>query len=96
MPVFPVSPIGSLLFIEPLQLESTVAVVIDPRKSWRGKVLAAGPGAPLPDGSVTPMECKVDDIVRLKPANAIEAVFGQQKIWVVKDEDVLAIEDAAA
>jgi co-chaperonin GroES (HSP10) len=92
---FPVKPIGSLLFVEPLQIESTVAVVIDPRKSWRGKVLAVGPGAPLPDGSTLPMECKVGDTVRLKPANAIEAVFGQQHVWVVREEDVLAVEDAA-
>lgn len=93
---FPVKPIGSLLFVEPMQIESTVAVMIDPRKSWRGKVLAAGPGAPLPDGSALPMECKPGDIVRLKPTNAIEAVFGQQKVWVVRDEDILAVEDAAA
>jgi co-chaperonin GroES (HSP10) len=93
---FPVTPIGSLLFIEPLKIESeTVVVLIDPRKSWRGKVLAAGPGAPLPDGSATPMECKVGDIVYLSPTQAIDAVFGQTPVWVVRDEDVLAVEDAA-
>jgi co-chaperonin GroES (HSP10) len=41
------------------------------------------------------MECGVGDVVRLKPANAIEAVFGQQHVWVVREEDVLAVEDAA-
>lgn len=93
---FPVQPIGSLLFIEPLKIESeTVVVLINPRVSWRGKVLAAGPGAPRADGTAEPMECKVGDIVRLKPANAIDAVFGQTPVWVVRDEDVLAVEDAA-
>jgi co-chaperonin GroES (HSP10) len=92
---FSVSPIGDLLFVEPLQIESTVAVVRDPRASWRGKVLAAGPGAPRPDGTCAPMECKVGDIARLKPSNAIESVFGQKRIWIVCDSDVLAVEDAA-
>ncbi len=92
---FPVQPIGSLLFIEPAQIESTVAVVIDPRKSWRGKVLAAGPGAPRADGTCEPMECKVGDVVYLSPTRAIEAVFGHTPVWVTDDANILAVEDAA-
>jgi co-chaperonin GroES (HSP10) len=92
---FPLSPIGDLLFIEPMQVESTVAVVRDPRASLRGKVLAAGPGSPRTDGTCDPMEVKAGDIVRLKLSQAIDAVFGQQKVWVVKESDVLAVEDAA-
>jgi co-chaperonin GroES (HSP10) len=95
MPAFPVEPIGSLLFIEPLQLKAAVAVVVDPRKSWRGKVLAAGPGAPLPDGSLAPMECKIGDIVHVRPTQAIEAVFGHTQVWVTDDSNILAIEAAA-
>jgi hypothetical protein len=87
MSQFPVQPIGSLLFVEPAQLESTVAVVVDPRSSWRGKVLAKGPDA---------KEVAVNDMVRMKPTQAIDAVFHQRRVWVVREEDVLAVEDAAA
>lgn len=90
--MLPVEPIGDLLFVEPAQLEAGKIVIIDPRSSWRGKVVAAGPGAPLPDGSVVPMEVGVGDIIRLKPTNAIESVWNQTRIWMVREADVLAVE----
>lgn len=90
--MLPIQPIGDLLFVEPAQLEATKIVIIDPRSAWRGRVVAAGPGAPRPDGSTVPMECKPGDYVRLKPTNAIESVWNQTRIWIVKESDVLAVE----
>jgi co-chaperonin GroES (HSP10) len=86
----PIQPIGDLLFVEPAGEVSRI--VVDPRASWRGKVVAAGPGRPLPSGGCIPLEVKVGDMVRLKPTNAIESVWGQTPIWIVKEEDVLAVE----
>lgn len=88
--MLPIQPIGDLLFVEPAQTASLI--VTDPRASWRGKVVAAGPGAPKPDGSAVPMEVGVGDFIRLKPTQAIESVWNQTRIWIVKEADVLAVE----
>lgn len=88
--MLPIQPIGDLLFVEPEA--NTSRIITDPRASWRGKVVAAGPGAPLPDGTLVPMEVGVGDYVRLKPTNAIESVFNQTRVWIVKESDVLAVE----
>lgn len=86
----PIQPIGDLLFVEPEA--NTSRIITDPRASWRGKVVAAGPGRPLADGRTVPMEVGVGDIIRLKPTNAIESVYNQTSVWIVKEEDVLAVE----
>lgn len=91
--MLPIQPIGDLLFVEPAQLEASKIVIVDPRQAWRGKVVAAGPGAPLPDGTLVPMEVGVGDYVRLKPTNAIESVWNQTRVWIVREADVLAVEN---
>ena len=91
--MLPIQPIGDLLFVEPAQLEASKIVIVNPRSAWRGKVVAAGPGAPLPDGTLVPMEVGVGDYVRLKPTNAIESVWNQTRVWIVREADVLAVEN---
>jgi hypothetical protein len=84
---FPVTPIGSLIFIEPAPIDdSPIKVIESPRASWRGVVLAVGPDA---------TECRVGDVVRLKPSQAIDAVFHRTKVWIVREENILAVEEAA-
>jgi hypothetical protein len=80
---FPVAPTEGLLFVEPRNPPNPAGIVLlDPRKAWRGEVKAAGAGC----------ECKVGDIVHLKPTQAIEAVFHRSPVWIVRDESVLAVE----
>lgn len=84
-------PLGEICFIEPEALDGMVQV-LDERKALRGRIIACGPGRPLPDGSAAPMEVKVGDIVRVKQGNAIEAVFTQKRTWIVRESDLLCVE----
>lgn len=84
-------PLGDLCFIEP-EAEASAIHILDERKALRGRVVACGPGRPLSDGSAVPMEVKVGDIVRLKQGNAIEAIFTQKRMWIVREADLLCVE----
>lgn len=88
---FPITPLGELCFVRPESLDELVQV-LDERKSLRGIIVACGPGRPLPDGTSAPMEVEVGDIVRLKQGNAVEAVFDQQRHWIVRESDLLCVE----
>ena len=76
-----IKPAGSLIFIEPRDTDRAV-LLIDHRQGWRGNIIAVGPKASL----------SVGDFVHLKPSNAIEGVFHQQRVWIVREEDLLAVE----
>lgn len=88
---FPITPLGELCFVQPESIEGIVQV-LDERKALRGRIVACGPGRPLPDGNSAPMEVKVGDVVRVKQGNAVEAVFNQQRHWIVRESDLLCIE----
>lgn len=88
---FPVTPLGEICFVEP-ESEGGLVQVLDERKALRGRVVACGPGRPLPDGSSVPMEVKVGDIVRVKQGNAVEAIFTQRRTWIVRESDLLCVE----
>ena len=88
---FPVTPLGELCFIAPESLDGLVQT-LDPAKALRGRVVACGPGRPLPDGSSAPMQIRVGDVVRVKQGNAVEAIFAQKRHWIVRESDLLAVE----
>lgn len=88
---FPVTPLGELCFIAPESLDGLIQT-LDPGKSFRGRIVAAGPGRPLPDGSSAPMAVCVGDVVRIKQGNAVEAVFENKRHWIVRESDLLAVE----
>lgn len=88
---FPVTPLGELCFIAPESLDGLIQT-LDPGKSFRGRIVAAGPGRPMPDGSSAPMQVRVGDVVRIKQGNAVEAVFDQKMHWIVRESDLLAVE----
>lgn len=85
------TPLGEICFVEPESADGLVKT-LDPAKALRGRVVACGPGRPLPDGSSVPMQVKVGDVVRLKQGNAIEAVFTQKRTWIVRESDLLCVE----
>lgn len=88
---FPVTPLGELCFIAPESLDGLIQT-LDPGKSFRGRIVAAGPGRPMPDGSAAPMDVKVGDVVRIKQGNAVEGIFDQKMHWIVRESDLLAVE----
>lgn len=88
---FPITPLGELCFIEPESMDGLVQT-LDASNALRGRIVAKGPGRPMPDGSSAPMDVKVGDYVRIKQGNAVEAVFGQKKHWIVRESDLLCVE----
>jgi co-chaperonin GroES (HSP10) len=88
---FPVTPLGELCFIEP-EAQARTIHILDERQALRGRVIARGPGRPMPDGSSAPMSVRVGDMVRIKQGNAVEAFFDQKRHWIVRESDLLAVE----
>lgn len=88
---FPVTPLGELCFIAPESMDGLIQT-LDPAKALRGRIVAMGPGRPMPDGSAAPMSVQVGDVVRIKQGNAVEAVFDQKQHWIVRESDLLAVE----
>lgn len=86
-----IKPIGDLCVIAP-ESESGRVQLIDARTSLRGRIIACGPGLPLSNGDILPMEVREGDIVRIKRGNAIESIFEQKRHWIVKESDILAVE----
>lgn len=82
-------PLGELCVIAPC-IDSPL--LLDPRIALRGRVMAAGPGRPLPDGRLAPMEVRENDVVRIKQGNAIEGIYQGKRIWIVRESDLLCIE----
>jgi co-chaperonin GroES (HSP10) len=95
MSSFPIEPLGDLVFIVPESEDGLKIASIDARTSLRGRVVAVGPGLPLPEGGYLPCDVKVGDIVRLSPGRTIEAVFNQQRTWITRESTLLAVEEAA-
>jgi chaperonin GroES len=92
---FPITPLGDLIFVrrENDYLGPIVQVSLERRvqKSLRGKVIAVGPGRPLPDGSAVPMELKIGDGVCFGIASGMEAKFEGIDILCMREEDVLGV-----
>ena len=84
-------PLGEICVIEPESIDGVIQT-LDARKALRGRIVACGPGRPLPDGSAIPMQVKVGDVVRIKQGNAIDGIFNQKRIWVVNESALLAVE----
>ena len=79
-----VQPIGDIVFVYP-EVSASKIEVLNHRAGLRGRVAAAGP-------EVT--EIRVNDMVRLAPGRTIEAVFDQKQVWVTREDQILAVEEA--
>lgn len=60
-------------------------------KPQEGKVIAAGPGRILDDGSRAPMEVKEGDTVVFAKYSGTEVKLGDQKLLVIRENDILAV-----
>jgi chaperonin GroES len=93
---FPVAPLGDNVYAERLADDEGYVHGLDPRmrqhKGLRAKVIAVGPGAPRPDGSVVPMEVKVGDVIFIPQASGVDCRFGTARdIVILRERDILAV-----
>lgn len=64
-------------------------------KSTRGKVLAAGSGRILENGSVKPLDVKVGDTVIFNDGYGVKSEkIDQQEVLILSESDILAIVEA--
>lgn len=61
-------------------------------KPTRAKVLAAGPGRFLDDGSLRPLDVKAGDIVLFGKYSGTELELDGEKMLMLSENDILAIE----
>jgi len=90
-----IKPLGDRVVLKPIEQESkTKSGIIIPdtakEKSHRGKVLAVGAGK-YDDGELNPMTVKVGDEVLYKEYAGDEFKLDEEKVIVIKEEDIIAI-----
>lgn len=88
-------PLSDRVVIKPLEQESkTKSGLYIPdtakEKSHRGKVLALGEGR-FEDGKLMPMTVKVGDEVLYKEYAGDEFKLDDEKVMILKEEDIIAI-----
>ena len=59
--------------------------------TWRGEVVAVGPGAVLLDGKYTPMQVKVGDIVIYPKMGTKKVEYKNEEYLIMKENDILTI-----
>jgi len=90
-------PLGSRVFIEPVEEEKTTqsGIVIpetaEKERPIKGKVLAVGPGKVNDKGERIPISLKEGDMVLFKKYGPDEIEIGGKKYLVADEEDILAI-----
>jgi len=90
-----IHPVAGYLLIEPQKQENVTASGIvlpgnDKEKPQQGKVLAVG-GAVYRDGQEIAAPCQVDDTVIYKEWGVSEFKENDQKFFLAKFEDIIAI-----
>lgn len=85
------TPIEDIVLIAPALARGAIEM-LDTAQCLRGRVLAVGPGRVTSEGILIAPEVRVNDMVRLSPGKAIEAVFDQKRVWVTRCREILAVE----
>ena len=85
------TPIDDIVLVSPV-MGTTAIELLDPRSSLRGKVIAVGPGRVTSEGVLIEPEIRPGDMVHLAPGRSIEAVFGERRVWVTREREILAVE----
>ena len=75
------------------KLSELIVTNIEETKPDRGTVLAVGPGALLPDGTIRPLGIEVGNDVVFKAYSGVEIKDEDDNdIIILKEEDIIAIE----
>lgn len=88
--------VGDLIAVQPMEVKPSLIALPDWQRTLRGKVIGAGPGAPLSNGKFKPMACSVGDYIVFGAAKGMESVYCGESIRIMRDEDADGIlEDVA-
>ena len=60
-------------------------------KPMQGTVIAAGKGKILSDGTVTPLDVKVGDVVLFGKYAGNEVKFNDEELLMMKEEDIMGV-----
>ena len=90
------NPVGDKIIAKSLQAnETTEGGVILPdiaqEETWRGEVVAVGPGAILLDGKYCKMQCKVGDIIVYPKMGVKKLEYKGEEYLIMKENDVLTV-----
>lgn len=93
---FPIEPIGENVFLERIDdydgaMVANVAPVFRDKQGLRARVVAAGPGKSLPDGSCAPMGVGRGDVVMIGRASGAEINLAGQDLVAIRESDILAV-----
>jgi co-chaperonin GroES (HSP10) len=83
--------VGELIAVQPIDPKPSKILLPDWQRTLRGKVLAVGPGEPLPEGGCTPMQTKVGDYILFGAATGMESSYGGIDIRIMRDRDADAV-----
>jgi chaperonin GroES len=83
--------LGDMVAVEPEVEPQGKIKLPDWQRILRGTVVATGPGAPLYNGKIAPMECKVGDRVIFGAATGMESVYCGKPLRIMRDSDVDAV-----
>ena len=92
-----IKPLSDHVLIEPLKEEKKTKTgillpeTVEQEKSEQGTVIAVGPGKKGKDGSITPMEVKVGDIVLYAKYGPSEVKIEGKDYLIAEEKDILAI-----
>ncbi len=89
-------PLSDHLVVKPITEEKLASGIIIPdtagkERPERGEVIAVGPGRTLENGSRSAMEVKVGEKVVFKKYSPDEIKLGNEKLLVIRAEDVMAV-----
>ena len=89
-------PVGDKIIIKALDANDTtdggvILPDIAQEETWRGEVISVGPGGVLLDGNLTPMQCKVGDIVVYPKMGVKKIDYKGEEYLIAKENDILTI-----
>lgn len=91
-----IKPLGDRIVVERIEEEEVKkgGIIIPDtakEKPQKGKVLAVGPGRKTDDGKIIPIDINVGDIVIFSKYAGTEIEIGDQKLLIMREDEVLGI-----
>lgn len=88
-------PLGDHVLLRPREKKYEGAIVIPEtakkEKPEQAEVLAVGPGMLMKNGERWPMGFKAGDVVVYNRHSGREVIVNDEKLFVIRDDDVLAV-----
>ena len=88
-------PLGENVLLERIDDYDGYIRGVDPmlrdRQGLRARVLAVGPGKPLPDGTAAPMQVREGDVVLIGRALGAELSYAGRPLVAIRESDLMAV-----